>query len=102
MSPPIREPLTFNAKQGRFCSANIVNTEPDTVVVAELELGQVAAQVFLVAVLIDALHATLEQAEVAFDSVGVDRGILKRDVLAYAVVDRVVAGKLPGSTHEGL
>src|SRR4051812_29649789 len=49
---------------------------------------------FLVAMLIDTLHAALEDGEEALDSVGMDGSILKRDVLALAVIDRAVAGSL--------
>src|SRR3954447_10984183 len=92
-SPPIGKTLPFHSEQGRTCPAGIINAEPDAVVVTELELGQIAVQMLLVAMLIDAFHAALEQAEVAFDSVRVDCGILKRDVLTYAVVDGAVTGK---------
>ena len=47
----------------------IVNAKRDAVGIAEIEFGQVAVQVLLAAVLIDALHAALEDREVTFDRV---------------------------------
>src|SRR4051812_18942571 len=90
----IGEPLALHAEKGRIGTYAVIYTERDAVVIAELELGQIAVQMLLIATLVDALHATLEQAEVTFNSVGVDRSVLKRDVLTDAVVDSVVAGKL--------
>src|SRR3954471_16617710 len=72
--PPIRQPLALHAEKGCLGALAIVHTQRDAVVVAELELGHVAVQVLLVAVLVDALHPALEDREVALDRGGVDRG----------------------------
>ena len=57
----------------------------------ELELGQVAAQVLLGAVLVDPAHPALEDAEIALDGVGVDDAA---NILAGRVLHRVVAGEM--------
>jgi hypothetical protein len=92
ISGPVREPLALHAEQGRLSASGIINAQRDPVVVTELEFRQITAQVLLIAMLIDALHAALEKSEEALDSVGVNSGILKRDILANAVVDGAVAG----------
>ena len=56
-------------------------------IIPEIELGQVAVQVLLRAMLIDALHAALEDAEVALDRIGMNGTI---NVLADAVSDPTV------------
>jgi len=74
----------------------IVNPVGDTVVVAELELGDVAVQVLLAAVLIDALHAALEDGEVAFDRVRVDGLVVAVHVLACAVMNEIMTREVSG------
>src|SRR4051794_28842727 len=90
----IGEPLALHPQQRRLGAPTVVHAQRDSVVVAELKFRQIAVKVLLVAMLIDTLHAALEQAKVAFDGVGVDRCVLERDVLTLAVVDRIVAGEL--------
>lgn len=68
----IGQALAFNRCDGVGRSALVINAEGDTVIVAEFVLGKIAVQVLLGAMLIDALHAALEDAEYAFDGVGVD------------------------------
>src|SRR5690349_12804550 len=46
----------------------------------------------LAAMLVNALHAALEDAEIAFNRVSVRLGIVKADILAAAVVDCAVTG----------
>src|SRR3954454_18317655 len=90
----VGQSLPLHAEQHRLCASAIVNAKRDAVVVAELELGQIAAQVLLVAMLVDAFHAALEEPEIAFDGIGMNGGIFKRNILSYAVIDRIMAGKL--------
>ena len=87
----IGESLAIRSLQCQRCALLIVNTQRDAVVVAELELGHVAVEVLLAAMLVIALHAALEDREEAFDGVCVDRRILGIDVLAAGVVDAAVA-----------
>ena len=56
-----------------FGALGIVHAERDAVVVAEIKLRKIAVQVLLAAVLIDAAHAALEDREIVFNRVGVDR-----------------------------
>src|SRR4051794_2104748 len=94
MRRSIREPLAFNAKQRCLSAATVIHAQCDAVVVAELELGRVTVQVLLIAVLIDALHPTLEQTKEPFNRVSMNGGIFKRHVLTFAVVDRAMASHL--------
>src|SRR5688500_1062685 len=61
-------------------------------VVAKVEFGEVAVQVLLAAVLVDAAHPALEQAPVPIHRVRVD---LVVHVLAVRMADRLVAANSP-------
>lgn len=54
-------------------------------VIPKLELSKVAVKVLPAAVMIDALHAALEDGERALNGVGVDRAVVAVDVAAEAV-----------------
>jgi hypothetical protein len=82
MSRSVGQPLADRAQQRRLGAHGVVHAQPDPVVVAEIELGEVAVEVLLAAVLVDALHAPLGDREVAFRRVGVD---VVADVLAGRV-----------------
>src|SRR3712207_3753910 len=73
-------------RRGRI-TLPVFNAELAAGVVAEAELVEVALQVLLAAVLIDAAHPTLEHAEEAFRAVRVDaqRTLRAARVLAFAV-----------------
>ena len=86
----ILEPLPLNALQGDGRTASVVGAVAFAVIVAELKLGCIAMQVPLGAVLIDAIHATLEDAEISLGGIRVD---LAADVLARAVGDEIVIGE---------
>ena len=92
MSPPIGEPLPLHAEQGFFGAHAVVNAQSDAVVVTELKFRDITAQMLLVAVLINTLHAALEDGKETLDRVSMYGCILKRDVLTLAVIDRAVAG----------
>lgn len=64
------------------------------IVVAEVEFCKIAVQMVLAAVLIDALHSTLEDREEAFDGVGVDGGINLRDVFALSMASEGMPGEV--------
>ena len=83
--------LSHNSKKCKVCPHPIIRTVGDSVVIAELELCGVAVQVLLVAVLIDALHAALEDAEIAFNRVRVDNATA---ILALAVRGEIVVCEL--------
>ena len=59
----------------------------DAVVIPEVKLCQIAVQVLFIAVLIHAFHASLEDREIAFQRVHVNRAA---NVLTSAVLDREV------------
>lgn len=59
-------------------------------VVPEIELGHVAMQVLLAAMLIDALHAALEDAVEAFNRIGMDGAA---HILACAVANVIMLGE---------
>ncbi len=77
-----------------MCTPHVVNFQRCSVVATEIELGKVAVQVWLAAVRIDALHAALEDRELALNRIRVDRAILKADVLALTVAGEAVADEL--------
>lgn len=68
----IRKAATHDAPQRLPGALAVVNAIGDAVVVAELELGNVAVKVLLATVLIDTLHPALEDAEIPFHRVAVD------------------------------
>jgi hypothetical protein len=55
----------------------IRNPQRNAVVITEIKFHQIPMKVLLAAVLINALHAALKDAEKALNRVGVDRAILK-------------------------
>ena len=71
--PSAAGPLAFDALEGG-CGAILVSPAErrGAVVVAEIELREVAVQVLLSAVLTDATYAALEDQELAFNRVRVD------------------------------
>src|SRR3954447_13082612 len=85
--PPIHEPLAEAASDDHRRTLHILDAETHARVVPELEFGKVAVQVHLAAMLVDALHPALEDAEVdalhpaledaeiALDRVGVDGAV---------------------------
>ena len=70
VSLPVREALANDALQQFTCSLLVIYLKGDAVVVAEVEFGQIAVQVFTAAMLINAVHAALEDTEKAFNGIG--------------------------------
>jgi hypothetical protein len=81
----IGEPLAFHALQKTLCAVLIVYAKRDAVVIAEVEFSKVAVQVIVSAVLIDALHAALEDRKETFDGIGVDTAVGKLNVFPETV-----------------
>ncbi len=71
------------------CAVGAIETQRNAIVIPELELCQIAVKVALAAVLINALHAAFDDAEIAFDRVAVDAAILK-----VYIFTAIVAGEL--------
>ena len=97
-SRSVGQPLTLDAQERLLSPHNVVNAEPHPVVHAEIKLGEVAVQVPLVDVLVDAHQAALEEAEIALGGVGVDAPVVAVPSKLAAVIDRLV---LP-NPHEAL
>ena len=82
----ISEALPNDATQRAVGAGHGVNAKLDAVAVAEIELREIA--MLLLAVLIDALHAALENRVVAFDGigVGVEAGFAVRVAVFFAAM----------------
>ena len=90
MSRSIGEPLANDTLEHRIGAVRVVVAEGDTVAVAEIELCQIALQMLLAAMLVDATHPALEDRKEAFDRIGMDAAA---SVLAALVVDAQVVGE---------
>lgn len=90
----IGQPLALDAlKRGNRprCIAVAIR---HAVVIPELKFGQIAMQVRLATVLIDALHAALEDAERALNRVRVDDRVFPADIVALGMCRGAMAGKV--------
>lgn len=92
----VGQTLADDAAQRRNGTVTVVAAKRLAIVIPKLELCQIAMQVRLAAMLIDALHAAFEDAEIAFDRVAVDGGQLIIDVWTAAVIGRAVRRKVLG------
>lgn len=81
----IGEALAGDTTNQRVRAIGIAEAERNAVIVAEVELGKVAMQMLLTALLVDAAHAALEDGEHALDGVGGDGAILRVNILLDAV-----------------
>lgn len=90
ISPPRTSKRTFVSRPTRFRihSDSPAETASRSVGVAKIELRKIAVKVLLRAVLIDALHAAFEDAEIAFDGVGVDSA---PHILALGMINGLVS-----------
>jgi hypothetical protein len=82
--PPIGQTFAGETTKGLAATLPIIAAVRDPVIVAKLELGNVAMQMLLGAVLIDALHAPFENRERAFDRVGMNAATA---IFASAVIE---------------
>ena len=73
-----------------------VNAVRDAVGITEIELRCLTVQMLLAAMLVDALHATLEDTVEAFDRVSVNLWFFALNILAGAVRGKVIARKRIG------
>src|SRR5262245_33091044 len=89
--PSIGEALADNAFGRDLGAHEIVVTERSARVVAEVVFRQIAVKVLLAAMLVDALHAALEDREITLDRV---RGDGAAHVFLGGVVDRFVASEI--------
>jgi hypothetical protein len=65
MRLPVCEPFALRAFHGRHGAGLIIKSERDAIAVTKIELAQIAVQMLFAAMLINALHAALENAVVA-------------------------------------
>src|SRR3546814_7994323 len=72
VNPPIGDALSSDTLQGNIGALSIFNTAGAAVGVTEIKLRQIAVQMLLAAMLVDAAHPTFEDREKAFNGVGVD------------------------------
>ena len=63
---PVHQPLAFNATDRGEGAVDVAIAERDAVIVAVIELGKVAVQMLLFAVLVHATHSAFEDREIAF------------------------------------
>jgi hypothetical protein len=70
---PVVESSPVRTSDRSLSALGVVNAQPDAIAVAEIEFAQVAMQVLLGAVLIDAFHAAFEYRKVTFDRVRAGR-----------------------------
>src|SRR6185312_10209441 len=80
----IGEALADDAGHDAFGASSITYSQGYARIVAEIKLGEVAAKVLLADVVVHAVDAALEDAEIAFDGVGVG---IAAHVFLGAVVD---------------
>jgi hypothetical protein len=91
VSRSIGKPLADDAKKRLIGAGLIVHAERDAVIVAEIELGEVAVQVLLRAMLVDALHPALEDRKVALNGV---RMHIAANILAKGMPDGLMTGRM--------
>ena len=72
VSPPIGEALASSLSDDLGGALGIFDAQARAVVIAEIELSEIAMQMSFAAMLVHALHAALEDREEAFDGVGMD------------------------------
>ena len=87
----IGEAFAYDSLYGARSSLHVIYAEPNAIAIAEIKFRQIAVQMLLTAMLVDAFHAALKNRIVTFDCIGVDVAIT--DVFVGAVLDGVVAGK---------
>lgn len=97
MSRFIGQSLAFESLQRKLGALSVVDAEFGAGIHAEIKLRQVPVKVFVIHVLIDPDQATLEDAEIAFESIGVNvaaypftLGMVNRFVLIFARHDEAV------------
>jgi hypothetical protein len=84
----VRQTLASRAFYGKVRAFPVADAERNAVAIMEIKLRQIAVQVHLRAVLIDALHAALEDRIVAFDRVDRDDLVaFIADVFVLRVID---------------
>jgi len=79
----VSEALADNALERVRSARRIINTKRSALIIAEIELREIALQVLFIAMLVGAFHAALEHAEKAFD--GVSSHVVARPFIVAVV-----------------
>ena len=90
MRPSISKALADDAFSRKFGAHKIIHAERGACVVTKIELREIAVQMLLAAVLINALHAALKNREVAFNRIS---GHVAANVFLATMIYSFVAGK---------
>lgn len=97
ISRSIGQPSANDTTKGAFGTIFIFDAKGRTVAVPEIILCKISVQMIFVAMRVNAFHTPLEDGEVAFDGIGVDR---PAPVFALVVTDDAMAGEL--ATKQGV
>lgn len=84
-SAAISEALADDPAEGFDGALGIVDPVGGAVGIPEIEFGQIAMKMLVATMLIDALHAPLENREITFDGIGMDRAVVIIDILIGTV-----------------
>ena len=90
----VSQTLPYHTAKRSVRTITVVAAKGFAIVIPKLEFGQIAMQIGFAAMLINTLHAALEDAEIAFDCVAVDGGHLIIVILTGAVVGSAVRGEM--------
>jgi hypothetical protein len=93
----IGEALPNDAGQRAFRALRIIYVEADAIAIADVKFREVAVKVLLLAVLVNAFHAALENRVIAFNSVSVDfhaAFVISVAIFAARMVNGVMLGEL--------
>jgi hypothetical protein len=90
MSRSVGEPLSDGAFKSAIGTLFVIDTEGDALVISKIEFLQIPMQMLRAHVMVHADDAALEDAEEAFDRVGVP------EVGAYVLLGRVIDGAMAG------
>lgn len=94
ISRSVGKALAPDAQESTVGTGPVVDAESNPAVIPKIELSKVAMQVLLAAVLIDALHPTLEDGEVAFDGLSMYLWIVEIDPHLCAMIDAAMLREL--------
>src|ERR1700735_668047 len=90
-SGPICQSLPGNSLKRAACASIIIHAKRNAVAVAEIKLREITVQMLFGAMLVDALHAALEDRIVALNRVRAD---VSPSIFISTMVDRIVAQKV--------
>jgi len=95
MSRSIGEPLANSTLHGASGTLYVIYAEPDAIAISEIKFRQIAVQMLLFAMLVDAFHAALEDRIVSLDGVGRDYPLT---IVANIFIDTMLDGFMAGES----